>query len=156
MSNAPLVRLAREDDLLDAGALLHDFNTEFGEPTPSAAFLSRRLGELIAAGDTLVLLAYAEATPSGLAVLRLRGAIWSGTLEAYLAELYVVPSARGHGTGHALMLATMQTAKDRGATSMEIGVDEPDAAARALYEKLGFSNRAGTNNDLMFVYEREL
>jgi len=39
---------------------------------------------------------------------------------------------------------------------MDIGVDEPDAAARHLYESLGFSNRSGGDGDLMFVYERDL
>ena len=40
---------------------------------------------------------------------------------------------------------------------MEIGVDEPDVAARRLYESLGFSNRAGgADGPLMFVYELDL
>ena len=44
-----------------------------------------------------------------------------------------------------------------GADTMDIGVDEPDLAARHLYEDLGFTNRAGgSDGPLMFVYEREL
>jgi hypothetical protein len=39
---------------------------------------------------------------------------------------------------------------------MDIGVDEPDVAARRLYESLGFSNRSGGDGALMYVYEREL
>jgi hypothetical protein len=40
---------------------------------------------------------------------------------------------------------------------MDIGVDEPDLAARRLYESLGFTNRVGgAGGPLMYVYERDL
>jgi hypothetical protein len=40
---------------------------------------------------------------------------------------------------------------------MDIGVDEPDVAARQLYESLGFTNRiSGPDGPLMYVYERDL
>jgi len=59
--------------------------------------------------------------------------------------------------GRALMRAALREARDRGADTMEIGVDEPDLAARHLYESLGFSNRAGgATGPLMYVYERDL
>jgi len=50
----------------------------------------------------------------------------------------------------------IRAAGDRGADTMDIGVDEPDLAARRLYESLGFSNRSGGDGPLMYVYEREL
>ena len=53
------------------------------------------------------------------------------------------------------MQAALREARDRGADTMEIAVDEPDLAARRLYESLGFTNRAG-DGSLMFVYERDL
>jgi ribosomal protein S18 acetylase RimI-like enzyme len=94
--------------------------------------------------------------PDGLAVLRFRAAIWSAGLESYLAELYVAPARRGRGLGRQLMEAALREASIRGADSMDIGVDEPDLAARRLYESLGFSNRSGGDGPLMYVYEREL
>jgi hypothetical protein len=40
---------------------------------------------------------------------------------------------------------------------MEIGVDEPDYAARSLYETFGFTNReGGGNGPVMYLYERDL
>lgn len=40
---------------------------------------------------------------------------------------------------------------------MEIEVDEPDLAARHLYESLGFTNRTGgADGPLMYLYERDL
>ena len=133
--------------------LLYDFNVEFDTPTPPVPALTRRLAELIESGETVVLLG--GAGPHGLAVLRFRPSMWSEGLECYLAELYVVPDRRGNGLGRALMTAALETARARGADSMDIGVDEPDLPARRLYESLGFANR-NEHGDVMYVYEREL
>ena len=150
-----LVRLADPDDAAVIGRLLHDFNREFDEPTPAPSALAERLRQLIEGGDTLVLLA--GDGPDGLAVLRIRAAIWSAGLECYLAELYVTPASRGRGLGRALMESALREARARGADTMDIGVDEPDLVARRLYESLGFTNRVGgADGPLMYVYEREL
>jgi ribosomal protein S18 acetylase RimI-like enzyme len=149
------VRFARAADAELVGRLLHDFNTEFGEPTPGARPLAERVRQLLAEGHTEVLLA--GAGPDGLAVLRFRPAIWSDALECYLAELYVVPSHRGRGLGRALMQAAIAHARHRGADHMDLGTGETDIAARALYESLGFSNREGKpDGPLNYFYEREL
>ena len=135
--------------------LLYDFNREFDEPTPPVVELAERIAYLLEGSDTVVLLVGND--PDGLAVLRFRPAIWSSGLECYLAELYVVPVHRGKGIGRALMEAALEEARNRGADTMEIGVDEPDVAARRLYESLGFSNRVGgAKGPVMYVYERDL
>ncbi len=55
------------------------------------------------------------------------------------------------------MEAALKEARMRGADSIDIGVDEPDVAARRLYESLGYTNRAsGGTGPLMYIYEREL
>jgi ribosomal protein S18 acetylase RimI-like enzyme len=150
-----LVRCAGTDDAAVIGRLLYDFNREFDEPTPAPAALAERLRQLIEGGETVVLLGGDGA--DGLAVLRFRAAIWSTGLECYLAELYVRPGGRGRGLGRALMEAALSEARLRGADSMDIGVDEPDLAARRLYESLGFTNRVGgADGPVMYVYEREL
>jgi ribosomal protein S18 acetylase RimI-like enzyme len=137
------------------GRLLHDFNREFDEPTPPPAALAQRVLELLDAGDTVFVLG--GPGPDGVAVLRFRMAIWSSGLECYLAELYVVPDRRRRGLGRALMETAIRIARARGADSMDIGVDEPDEAARRLYESLGFTNRVGgPDGPVMYVYERDL
>jgi GNAT superfamily N-acetyltransferase len=149
------IRRADREDAGVIGQLLYDFNREFDEPAPAPAALAERLRQLIAGGETTVLLG--GDGPDGLAVLRFRAAIWSSGLECYLAELYVTPARRGKGLGRALMEAALSEARRRGADTMDIGVDEPDLAARRLYESLGFTNRAGgAGGPVMYVYEREL
>jgi ribosomal protein S18 acetylase RimI-like enzyme len=149
------VRRAEFADAEAIGQLLHDFNSEFGEPTPGPGALADRVRELLAAGEITVLLG--GAGPHGLAVLRFRPAIWTEALECYLAELYVVPDRRGRGLGRALMEAAIELARLEGANHIDLGTSEDDFAARALYESLGFSNREGKpDGPINYFYEREL
>ena len=152
----PAVRRAEVEDAGVVGRLLHDFNTEFDEPTPGPQKLAERVALLLSGAETAILLG-GEPEPHGLAVLRFRPAIFAEALECYLAELYVAPAWRGQGLGRALMEAAMELARSEGATHMDLGTGEQDVAARALYESLGFSNREGRpDGPLNYFYEREL
>src|SRR5438034_7074415 len=53
--------------------------------------------------------------------------VYTDGLHAYLEELYVVPARRGHGLGRALLETAIETARDEGATHMELGTGEDDA-----------------------------
>jgi ribosomal protein S18 acetylase RimI-like enzyme len=157
VSEAPrhAVRRATEADVANIGRLLHDFNTEYGDPTPGPERLAARMRKLLKGGDTAVLLA--GEGPDGLAVLRFREAIWVEALECYLAELYVVPARRRQGLGRALMNAAIELAREAGASWMDLGTSETDVAARALYESLGFVNReGGPEGPISYFYERDL
>lgn len=152
------VWLAGVDDTTVAARLLDQFNREFDEPSPGVPFLEVRLAELIRGGETDVLLggAGADGTPAGVAVLRFRPSIWTSGTECYLAEFYVAPERRNLGLGRAMLEEAMSHARRRGTDYLSIGVDEPDAGARHLYESVGFTNRIGGSDDVMFVYERDL
>lgn len=135
--------------------LLHDFNTEFGEETPGVAVLTGRVVDFIEKEQAVFLLA--GDGPDGIAQMRYFPSLWTGELEAYLEELYVVPSLRGGGIGRALLENAMKTARAAGATRMDLNTGETDTAARALYESTGFTNREGREDGLsMLYYEREL
>jgi ribosomal protein S18 acetylase RimI-like enzyme len=148
-------RRAEAADAEAIGRLLHDFNTEFDEPTPGPSRLAERIRRLLAEDELTVLLV--GSGPDGLAVLRFRPGIWSQALECYLAELYVVPDRRGHGLGRGLMEAAIELAREKGANYMDLGTAEDDVAARSLYESLGFDNRGGRpDGPINYFYEREL
>jgi ribosomal protein S18 acetylase RimI-like enzyme len=150
-----VVRRASAADTTAIGQLLHDFNQEYDDPTPGPSVLAERIGRLLEAAGTVVLLG--GPGPDGLAVLRFRPGIWSEGLECYLAELYVAPGRRGRGLGRALMEAAIDQAKHHGADHMDLGTSEDDVAARALYESLGFTNReGGPDGPVSYFYEREL
>lgn len=149
------IRRASAADAPLAAHMLHDFNVEYDEPTPGVEELTGHVRDLIESGEATVLLG--GAGPDGIAVLRLRTAIWTGKPEAHLQELYVAPPLRGQGIGRALLDATMAAAREAGATGIDLNTGETDTAARALYEAAGFTNREGSpDGPAMLFYEREL
>jgi ribosomal protein S18 acetylase RimI-like enzyme len=149
------VRRANVADAPEVARLLHDFNTEFSEPVPEVDVLAERVAQFIERGEAAFLLA--GDGPDGVAEIRFRPSIMTGALDAYLEELYVAPAKRGHGLGRALLEEAMEAARQQGAVRMDLGTSEDDAAARALYESVGFSNREGRpDGPVMFLYEREL
>jgi len=150
---APVTLAVGAEALAVAGRLLHDFNTEYDEPTPGAEALAARLEQVVADGGTEVLLA---GPAEGLAVLRFRPSLWSSADECYLAELYVVPGRRGDGLGRALLQACVDRARERGCDLVDLSTSEDDVAARHLYESEGFHRTEGEGGPLAFHYEREL
>jgi ribosomal protein S18 acetylase RimI-like enzyme len=154
-SNPIPVRRASAADAAEVARLLHDFNTEFSDPTPGVAVLKERVARLLAGGEMTVLLA--GDTPAGLAQIRFRPSVWTGALDAYVEELYVAPHSRGRGLGRALVEAAMDAAGKAGATRIDLATSEADTAAIALYESSGFSNReGGPDGPRMLFYERDL
>jgi GNAT superfamily N-acetyltransferase len=150
-----LVRHAGVEDAADIARLLHDFNTEFDEPTPDVPTLTERARQMLGDGELTVLLV--GDGPDGLAQLRFLSSVWSNALSCYLEELYVVPPLRGGGRGRALLEAAMDTAREAGADRIELNTAETDVAARALYEASSFTNReGGEDGPRMLYYERDL
>jgi ribosomal protein S18 acetylase RimI-like enzyme len=156
-SSDTTVRRATPGDADVVARLLNDFQLEFDEPTPGIEALAVRYADLIRNRDMTVLLA--GEGPDGFAQLRYRPWVYSAgpNAHSYLEELYVIPSLRGQGIGRALLEAAMDAARNEGATHMELGTSETDTAARALYERAGFTNREGSpDGPVMLFYEREL
>ncbi len=149
------IRRATVEDATDVGRLLHDFNTEYDDPTPTVPVLAERVGELLAEEAIVVLLAHRP--PTGLALLRLKPSLWSQAADAYLEELYVVPGQRGKSIGKALLKTAIDTARKEGADHFELTTGETDTAARALYESFNLTNREGApDGPRMLYYELDL
>jgi ribosomal protein S18 acetylase RimI-like enzyme len=149
------IRRAGAEDATDAAQLLHDFNTEYDDPTPPVPVLAKHIGELLAEEAIVVLLA--GAPPLGLAVLRMKPSLWSQAADAYLEELYVVPERRGQGIGRALLQAAIDAAREAGADHFELTTGETDTEARGLYESFNLTNReGGPDGPRMLYYEIDL
>lgn len=149
---APEIREATAADAATAGALLQEFNAEFGNHETSAAAFADRLGELIPTGEAAVLLA--GDPPAGLAILRLRPALWAPGADAYLEELYGRPQLRGRGIGRALLDRACELARERGAIYIALATGTQDKVARRLYESAGFTNL--DEGEPLLYYERDL
>jgi ribosomal protein S18 acetylase RimI-like enzyme len=149
------VRKAGPEDARDAARLMHAFNAEYDEPIDEPDVLERRYREQLGSAEVTVL--FVGDGPDGFAQLRYKSQIYSDAPTAYLEELYVAPDLRGQGLGRALLEAAMEVARERGADHIDLGTSEDDAAARGLYESLGFTNREGRpEGPVMLYYERDL
>ena len=149
---------AHDDHGITAAAqLLHDFNTEYDEPTPPVGDLAIRLTELLGHDRVTILLARDDVgTPVGVAVLRLSPSLWSRGQELYLAELYVIPDRRGQGFGRALIDQVLEVGRESRADYALVVTSEEDRAAQRLYEAAGFRSTEGEGGPQMLAYEREL
>jgi ribosomal protein S18 acetylase RimI-like enzyme len=147
-----------DGDRLAAAQLLHDFNVEYGQPSPRPQDLAARLADLVGGDHVTVLLARERKTgPAvGVAVMRLQPSVWSRAKEAYLAELYVVPTQRGRGHGRELITEAMRVARERGADYAIVITSEDDRLAQRLYAGAGFRRTEGDGGPLLLAYERDL
>ncbi|HEX8205881.1 MAG TPA: GNAT family N-acetyltransferase [Solirubrobacteraceae bacterium] len=145
-----MVRAATPADAPLLARMLHDFNTEFGEPSPEVEVLARRLESLLARDDVAALLAGEE----GLALLTFRPTVWDEGPVALLEELYVVPDRRGQGIGGELIEHAFAVSRERGAETFQVNVDEPDVDAQRFYEAHGVS--ATVDGERAFYFERRL
>lgn len=148
------IREAGPEDAAAIARLLHDFNSEYDEPTPGVEALTRYSRQLLEEGEMTVLLA--GDGPDGIALIRFRPSVWTDGPECHLQELYVVPPLRGQGIGRALLTATIELARGAGAAGVDLNTGETDTAARRLYESVGFTNREGSpDGPAMLFYELE-
>jgi ribosomal protein S18 acetylase RimI-like enzyme len=149
------IRSVTGEELDLVGRLLHELNLEVEDETPTAQVLAARVAELLGGGDTEIVIA--EDPPAGIAVVRLRKAIWTSHQEASLVELYVVPEQRGGRLERQLLEAAMEAARTRGADFIEAAVGSSDVRAREIYEDLGFDNGdIGSEDGLTLHYSRPL
>ena len=151
-----LTKSSQRQAVLAAAQLLHDFNLEYDEPSPPPDELADRLVLLIEGDHVAVLVGRDGGHAVGVAVLRLSPSLWSDGQEAYLAELYVVPSRRGEGFGRELITEAVQVARRHGADYAFLVTSEDDVAAQRLYEAAGFRRTEGEEGPLMLAYERDL
>lgn len=146
-----------DDGLAAVSTLLRDFNQEYHEPSPEPEALAAILRTRIADGNATVLLGRDESGgPVGVAVVRLQPSLWSEAMEAYLAELYVVPARRGQGFGRELLTAVLDTSRAAGADYAYLITSEDDRLAQRAYEGAGFRRNEGEGGPIMWAYEQDL
>jgi RimJ/RimL family protein N-acetyltransferase len=63
---------------------------------------------------------------------------WESLRHSGVLGMGVIPEYRGQGIGGALIAATLEAAKRKGLTRIELTVRTDNEPARKLYEKLGF------------------
>ena len=96
----------------------------------------KELNEVISSGSSVLFIARVENQIVGsltLATFRIPTGI-----RAWIEDVVVDESARGHGVGEALNLAALDEAKRRGAITVELTSRPSREAANRLYLRMGF------------------
>jgi GNAT superfamily N-acetyltransferase len=135
------VWLASEAEAEHVAALFAGFRDWWGFEGPSDDGFRQGVQRLIGDPNTEFLLGAAGPTEDAAAFcqLRYRFGVWHQAGDCWLEDLFVREEARRAGLGSALVEAAIERARWRGCARIELGANEANPAAIALYEKLGFS-----------------
>lgn len=139
---ARVARLTESDWRVFAGVRLQALTDALGENDPqyrqesafTAAQWRRRLR------DHAQFAALIGSRPVGLI-----GAQPENPETVYLYSLWLDPAARGYGLARPLVAAAVDWARDRRARNVTLRVARDNAAARSVYESLGFTAAAAEN-----------
>jgi GNAT superfamily N-acetyltransferase len=141
----PKVRLAGPGEETEVASLIAGFRDFYEEAEPDDEQIARMVAELLADRGTEFLLVGEPAV--GVAQLRFRPSVWTGTEDAWLEDLFVVEDARRGGAGGALVQACVDRARARGCKRIQLDANERNDAALALYESLGFNSATAERFD---------
>lgn len=112
--------------------------------------------ELLAMESSLVLLAMVEGRVVGTATCFLGYSTFAARPLLNIHDLAVLPDQRGKGVGQELLAAVDEEAKKRGCCKVTLEVREDNAGARALYERVGYTDyvQAGQQIRTLFLEKR--
>ena len=140
------VRVAGPADAEEVARLLDAFRAWYDRDAPVYEEFLERVRVVMGTERAEYLIA-----PGGVAQLRFRFSVWTGTDDCWLEDLFVEEAARGTGVGRALVDAALERARARGCTRVELDVDEGNAAARSLYEAAGFASSKRPGERVFFM-----
>lgn len=132
------IRAAHAGDIPALASLMTDFYAEAAIVLAAAA--AARAFETLFATPALggVWLAHESEIALGHVVLALTFSMEYGGLRGFIDDLYVRPSARGHGAGAALLEAARAGALARGSRVLQVETGEASHPARPLYARAGY------------------
>jgi len=110
-----------------------------GEPLPEDV-RSRLPSMLPEVPNALVLLAFDDDRPIGVAVCFFGFSTFRARPLLNIHDLAVLPQYRGRGVGRALLAAAENQAQRRGCCKLTLEVQDDNARARALYQRFGFED----------------
>lgn len=140
MFNSITIRSISKDDNPLIASIIRSCLTEFGANKPGTVYYDKttdHLFELFQENGAAYFIAEQEGNVLGGGGIFPSPGLPGGTCE--LVKMYLLPEARGTGTGAALMNKCMSKAKEMGFVSMYIETLPELKKAISVYEKFGFS-----------------
>ena len=147
------LRIAPPTEAGEVARLLAAFRSFYGADEPSDEEMLAVVRRLIGTPDTEYLLAGDPA--AGVAQVRYRPSVWTGTDDCWVEDVFVEEAARGQGLGRRLIEGCVARARSRGCSRVQLDANERNEGAIALYRSLGFESgspaRWGGARDLYFT-----
>jgi len=110
-----------------------------GEPLPPDV-RERLVPGLREQPNALVLLAFADEEPVGIAVCFFGFSTFKARRLLNIHDLAVIPECRGQGVGPALLRAAEEHARRAGCCKLTLEVQDDNTRARAVYQRFGFED----------------
>jgi catechol 2,3-dioxygenase len=143
-------------DASNLAPLVAAFRDHLEAKEPSDRELVERLPRLLVDPTLAFACARRAGEPVGYTQTRFLPSLWAGR-EAWLEDLYVLPSGRGAGVGRALLRHALSRARERGCALLGLTTNEHNLAAQALYRSEGLRlqgvKRWGSGREIRFVVE---
>ena len=140
-----VVREADFDDERDAKGIIAVLDSYASAPVgggqPLASDVRERLIPMLREHPTsLVLLAFADDEPVGIAVCFFGLSSFRARRLLNIHDLAVLPQYHGHGVGQALLQAVEERARHEGCCKLTLEVLDDNTRARELYRRFGFDD----------------
>jgi ribosomal protein S18 acetylase RimI-like enzyme len=149
--NTFTIRLAALPDL-DQVAPLFDAYRQFYEQPADAARARQFIEERLARKEAEILLALDDGGEA-IGFCQLYPTFCSVEAKPIfsLYDLFVAPSARRSGAGHALLRAAEQLARERGKARMDLTTAKINRTAQSVYESLGW-----VRDEVFYAYSKRI
>lgn len=139
------IREADFADVTDSAAIVAVLDSYASDPVGGGEPLSGEVRERLVPAlrdqpNTLVLLAWSDGEPVGLAVSFYGFSTFQARPLLNVHDLAVVPGYRGRGIGRGLLTEAETRARERGCCKLTLEVQDDNLTAFRLYESFGFGD----------------
>ena len=130
------IKLAAPADETEWRRLWHDYLAFYEAERPKAVYDASWARILDPDSELFCYLAHFDGRIIGLSNFLYHASFWEAEERCYLNDLYVDPDIRGTGAGAALIEATFEHSKARGAAQLYWTTAHDNTVARGLYDKV--------------------
>ena len=139
------IREADFENAADAGAIVAVLDSYASDPAGGGEPLSSEVRDRLVPAlrdhpSTLVLLAWSDCEPQGLAICFYGFSTFQARPLLNVHDLAVVPGCRGRGIGRKLLTEAQRRARARGCCKLTLEVQDDNLTALGLYKSFGFGD----------------
>ena len=133
------IRAATPADVAVLARLIAGFRDHLNAKVPTDSNIRAHLPRALQDPGIEFACAWLDGEAVGYTQARFLTSVWAAGLEAYLEDLFVVPTARRQSVGRSLLRYALARAKARGALKFSLSTNERNEAAHSLYRSEGFA-----------------